>query len=180
MLRHRVLFAEDAIRGRVTEMAAVVARDLPAIDPILVGILTGSFVFLADLVRALARLGIAPWVDFVAVSHYGLATASPGAASIVWDAKVEVRDRAVLIVDDIVDTGLTLRLVRDQMAARGARWIKTCVFLDKPSRRTVDITADYIGFEVPDVWLIGYGLDAGGVGRALPYIAAVEEPLPRC
>jgi len=179
MLRHRVLLQEDAIHKRVAELATVVANDLPSSEPMLIGLLTGSFVFLADLMRALARLGIAPRVDFVTVSHYGLTTKATGTASMLRNTEVDVRDRAVLIVDDIVDTGVSLRLVRDQFAARGARWLKTCVLLDKPARRTVDVTADYVGFEVPDVWLIGYGLDAGGEGRALPYIAALEEPLLR-
>jgi len=141
----------------------------------MIGLLTGAFVFLADLVRALGRLGVEPQVDFIAVSHYGLATESGGEVQITKDTTMDLAERPVLLVDDILDTGRTLKVVRDRLLVRGPSWLRTCVFLDKPSRRVVPISADYVGFEVPDVWIIGYGLDAGGEGRALPYVAAVER-----
>jgi hypoxanthine phosphoribosyltransferase len=174
VLKHRVLFGETAIAARVQQLAEAVRRDLPDSAPIIIGLLTGSFVFLADLVRAAARHGVEPLIDFIATSHYGTATESPGAARILKDTGLDVHGRAVLLVDDILDSGRTLRLVRDHIDARGPLWLRTCVFLDKPARRVVEIRADYVGFEVPDEWIIGYGLDAGGQGRALPYVAAVE------
>ncbi len=175
LLKHRVLFDETAIARRVGQLAQAIASDLPGPAPSMIGLLTGSFVFLADLVRALARLGVEPQVDFMAVSHYGLATESGGVVQIRKDTSLDPAGRSVLIVDDILDSGRTLSLVRDHLAKRGPSWLRTCVFLDKPSRRVVPVSADYIGFEVPDAWIIGYGLDAGGEGRALPYVAAVER-----
>lgn len=174
MLKHHVLFDETAIATRVEQLARAIARDLPDPAPLMIGVLTGGFVFLADLVRAVARLGVEPQVDFMAVSHYGLATESGGVVKINKDTTLGLAGRPVLLVDDILDSGRTLKVVRDRLAAGGPSWLRTCVFLDKPSRRVVPISADYVGFEVPDIWIIGYGLDAGGEGRALPYVAAVE------
>jgi len=174
VLKHRVLLDEGVVAARVAELARAIRSDLPGASPIVVGLLTGSFIFLADLVRALARLDVEPFIDFMAVSHYGAATESSGVVQIHKDVAADIRDRPVLLVDDILDTGLSLRRVRDHLAARRPCWLRTCVLLDKPSRRVADIRADYVGFEVPDVWIIGCGLDAGGAGRALPYVAAVE------
>ncbi len=175
MLKHSILLDEDTIATRVEQLARAIAKDLPAPAPLMIGVLTGSFVFLADLVRALARLGVEPQVDFVAVSHYGLATESGGVVQILKDTTLDLAGRPVLLVDDILDSGRTLSAIRDRFLERGPSWLRLCVFLDKPSRRVVQLNADYIGFEVPDLWIIGYGLDAGGEGRALPYVASVER-----
>lgn len=177
MLRHRVLISEEALARRVSELAEAVHRDLPSADPIIVGLLTGSFVLVADLGRAAARRGLEPRFDFLATSHYGPATTSSGSVKILKDLSLDIRNRPVLLVDDILDSGRTLHLVRQHLAGRGPSWLRTCVLLDKPSRRVVEFTADYVGFEVPDYWVIGYGLDAGGEGRGLPYVAAVEQEL---
>jgi len=158
----------------VEQLAAAISKDLPDPAPLVIGILTGSFIFVADLVRALSRLDVEPQIDFMAVSHYGAATESSGLVTIGKDVTLDVSGQPVLLVDDILDTGRSLNLARDRLAARGPSWLRTCVLLDKPSRRAVPIKADYVGFEVPDVWVIGYGLDAAGKGRALPYVAAVE------
>lgn len=179
LLRHHVLFDEMAIATRVEQLAREIVRDLPASAPCMIGLLTGAFVFLADLVRAFGRLGVEPQVDFMAATHYGLTTKSGGVVQITKDTTLDLAGRPVLLVDDILDSGRTLRLVRDRLLARGPSWLRTCVFLDKPSRRVVQISADYVGFEVPDVWIIGYGLDAGGEGRALPYVAAIERERER-
>jgi hypoxanthine phosphoribosyltransferase len=178
MLEHRVLFSEAVVATRVSELARTIQRDLPCSDPIIIGLLTGSFVFVADLIRSASRLGLEPQVDFVAASHYGASTTSNGVVTIHKDVALDVRGRVVLLVDDILDSGRTLLLVRELLAARNPSWLRTCVLLDKPSRRVVEIKADYVGFEVPDYWVIGYGLDAGGEGRALPYVAVVEQELP--
>jgi hypoxanthine phosphoribosyltransferase len=174
VLRHRILFDEAAIAARIADLARSIASDLPNRTPLLIGILTGSFIFLADLVRALARLNVEPQIDFMAVSHYGSATESSGQVKLYKDTTLDMTVRAVLLVDDILDTGRSLSLARDLVQAKGPIWLRTCVLLDKPSRRAVPIKADYVGFEVPDVWVIGYGLDADGEGRALPYVAALE------
>ena len=174
MLTHRTLLSATAIAARVDELARLLQRDLPVADPVVVGLLTGSFVFVADLVRAAARTGLEPFVDFLAVSHYGASTHAREAAAIQKDISIDIRDRSVLLVDDIVDSGVTLQAARNHLLARGPRWLRTCVLLDKAARRSVDIAVDYVGFRIPDVWVIGYGLDARGVGRCLPYVGAVE------
>jgi hypoxanthine phosphoribosyltransferase len=178
MLKHHVLLSEAEIAGRVNELAEAIRAELPSPALLVVGLLTGSFVFVADLVRAMSRLGLEPRVDFLGVSHYGPGTESDGVVQIQKDVAADIRRRAVLLVDDILDSGLTLRLVRSHLAAREPMWLRTCVLLDKPSRRVVDMHADYVGFEVPDCWVIGYGLDCGGEGRALPYVGAVEPDGP--
>jgi hypoxanthine phosphoribosyltransferase len=174
LLKHRVLFDETAIAARVEQLAREISRDLPSLAPLVIGILTGSFIFVADLVRALSRFNVQPQVAFMALSHYGATTEPSGLVRIVKDVTLDVTGRPVLLVDDILDTGRSLSLGRDRLAARGPIWLRTCVLLDKPSRRAVPIKADYVGFDVPDVWVIGYGLDAAGEGRALPYVAALE------
>lgn len=176
MLTHRMLFDEAAIASRVRELACVIAHDLPEPTPVLIGLLTGAFIFLADLARELGRLGVEPQVDFMAVSHYGHSTESSGLVQIHKDSALDFTGRPLLLVDDILDSGRTLRMVRDHLTSRHPSWLRTCVLLDKPSRRQVTISADYVGFEVPDAWVIGYGLDAYGQGRGLPYVAALETP----
>jgi hypoxanthine phosphoribosyltransferase len=175
VLNHHVLFDEATIAARVDQLALAIRKDLPDPAPVIIGLLTGSFIFLGDLVRALARLGVEPQVDFMAVSHYGASTESSGQVLVQKDTALDLTRRSVLIVDDNLDSGRTLSLVRDRLLVRRPSWLRACVFLDKPSRRIVPITADYVGFEVSDVWVIGYGLDAGGKGRALPYVAALTR-----
>lgn len=178
MLAHRVLFEEQTIAARVQELARVIAGDLPDRTPVLIGLLTGAFIFLADLVRALARLEIEPQVDLMAVSHYGSLVAGGGLVQIHKDSALDLNGRVVLLVDDILDSGHTLNMVRAHLAARHPRWLRTCVLLDKPGRRQVAMKADYVGFEVPDAWMIGYGLDAYGQGRGLPYVATLHAADP--
>ena len=163
-----------AIAARVEQLAREISKDLPSPAPLIIGLLTGSFIFVADLVRGLSRLNVQPQVDFMAVSHYGATTESSGLVTIGKDVTLDVSGQSVLLVDDILDTGRSLSLARDRLAARSPMWLRTCVLLDKPSRRVVPIKADYVGFNVPDVWVIGYGLDAAGEGRALPYVVALE------
>ncbi len=175
MVHHRILIDEQAIKTRVQTLAETIATDLAGRPPILLGLLTGSFVFLADLARALSRCGVEPRVDFLAVSHYGPSTDPTRPARIEKDTALQLTGQAVLVVDDILDSGKSLVSVLDQLSRRGPAWLRTCAFLDKPSRRLALIKVDYVGFEVEDAWLIGYGLDLRGEGRALPYVAAVED-----
>ncbi len=175
MLPHRILIDELAIRSRVEQLAGAIAADLEGQQLILLGLLTGSFVFLADLARALSRCGVEARIDFLSVSHYGLGTDAGRPVHVSKDTGLELGGQAVLVVDDIMDSGKSLAFVMAHLTHRAPAWLRSCVFLDKPSRRLAPIKADYVGFEVEDLWLIGYGLDLGGEGRTLPYVAAVED-----
>lgn len=174
MLPHRILFDEDTIHRRVQELAADIARDLPDPAPLLLGVLTGSFVFLADLARELARHGVEPTIRFIQMSHYGPGTEADRPVSVASADLPAVHGKIVLVVDDIFDSGKTLSHLWDVLTAQDPAWLKLCTFLDKPSRHQVLLKPDYVGMVVPDVWLIGYGLDLNDIGRALPYIGAVE------
>lgn len=175
MIRHRVLIDEGRIRARVAALADTIAADLDGRPPILLGLLTGSFVFLADLARALAVRGVEPRIDFLSVGHYGAGTNAERPVEIVKDTALPLAGEVVLLVDDIYDSGKSMAHVIERLRDRNPTWLRTCVLLDKPSRHAVSMKVDYVGFEVEDVWLIGYGLDLDGEGRALPYIGAIEE-----
>ena len=137
----------------------------------MVGVLRGAFIFLADLSR---RLTVPRRVDFIAVSTYGGATETEGAVRLVMDLRVNIAGRHVLVVEDIVDTGHTLHYLIGMLAARGPASIKSCALVRKLARRKVDVTVDYLGFDIPDVWAVGYGLDYADRFRTLPYIGRVE------
>ena len=174
MIPHRVVLDEQAVGARVKELARAISADLEGRRPILLGLLRGSYVFLADLARELSRQGVEPEVDFIWVSHYGTGTDPTHRAVIQKDTGLKVSGQAVLVVDDILDTGQSLQVVMEHLARQKPSWLRVCVFLDKPARHTERVKPDYVGFEVPDLWYIGYGLDLAGEGRALPYIGAVE------
>lgn len=167
------LFDETAIAARVDALAGEIVAALPG-DLVLVGLLKGSFVFLADLIRALDRAGAAPAVEFIRLSSYGHGRASSGTVRLIGNAPADVAGRAILLVDDIVDTGRSLVFARDLFAAAGAASVSTCALLDKPSRREVEIAADFVGFTVDDVFVVGYGIDDAEKFRHLPYIGAVS------
>ena len=151
-----ILINEAQIQSRVRELGEVISRDYCGKHPIVIGILKGSLIFMADLIR---RLTIPLSIDYVAVSSYGRSTDSSGVVKIVKDLDEPIEGRHVLVVEDIVDTGLTLRYLLDNLQSRGPSSISVCVLLDKPSRRKVDIVPDYCGFEIPDEFVVGYGLD---------------------
>jgi hypoxanthine phosphoribosyltransferase len=175
-LPHRVLFDEATLATRVTELAAEIRAELAGKDVVLVGVLTGSFVFLADLARDLARGGLQPEIDFAAAAHYGNGPETTGSVQILRKPPTDVRGRPVLLVDDILDTGYTLAHLKRYLATLEPAWLRTCVLLDKRERRCVTFDADYVGFCIPDLWVFGYGLDSSGQGRALPYVAAPDDP----
>lgn len=175
MLPHSVLIDETTIETRVGELAKLIATDLPTRQPILLGLLTGSFVFLADLVRHLSRHGIEPRIEFLKVSHYGGSSDASGSVSFLREELPHITDEVVLVVDDIFDSGFSLHAVNEHLQQQKPAWVRFCTLLDKPGRHQVDLRVDYVGFEIPDVWIIGFGLDLGGEGRALPYLAAVER-----
>lgn len=174
MLKHSILLDSATIAARVAAIARAVRTDTRGAPVTVVGLLTGSFVFVADLIRALSVEGMETRVDFMAVSHYGAAAQAAGPVQIRKDLNIDIRGHEVLLVDDILDSGLTLRCVQDHLTLREPRSVRTCVLLDKPDRRLVPVEADYVGFVIPDRWVIGYGLDLDGQGRELPYVGAVD------
>jgi len=166
------LFGEREIAARVEAIAASIAADFA--DPFLIVIaLKGAFVFAADLVRALSRHGRHPEISFLRLSSYADSTRSSGDVRVVGDAPQDLTGQRVLILDDILDTGRTLQRARTILAGAGAAEVRLCVLLDKPARREVDVTADYVGFSIDDVFVVGYGLDYAERFRTLPYIGAL-------
>lgn len=149
------------------------SRDLRGDRVVMVGILRGSFIFLADLVRELWPHDIHPMIDFVTIESYGSGTESSGTVRMMKELRLDVAGADVLLVDDILDTGRTLTFATNHLKERGARSVKTCALLDKPSRRIVPFQADYVGFEIEDTFVVGYGLDYDSRYRELPYIAKV-------
>ena len=171
--RVRVLFDESAIAQRNEEMARAIA-DQPLENLLVVAVLKGSFMFAADLIRALHRAGLAPQVEFIHLSSYRAATVSSGQVAIMRDVESEVRGRDVLLIDDILEYGRTLVYAKDLLMARGARRVMTTVLLEKPGKRAVTIDADYVGFVCPDVFVVGYGMDAAHAFRQLPFVGLVD------
>ena len=165
-----VLIGEQEIAVRVRELAADIERDFAGKDLLVVALLTGTVPFLADLVR---HITLPMRLDFMGVSSYGSGT-TPGELVFTKELRLEARDRDVLLVDDILDTGKTLRAVIDKLTALQPRSLKTCVLLEKISRRAEAITANYVGFEVPDEFVIGYGLDYAERYRNLPFIGILK------
>ena len=166
------LFDEHEIAARVDELARMAADRLPG-DFAIVGLLIGSFVFVADLIRALHRIGCKPGVEFLRLSSYGLGRESSGAVRLIGETELDLAGRVVLLVDDIVDTGRTLLYARDLLHERTAANVFTCALLDKPSRREVAITPDFVGFTIPDVFVVGYGIDYAHQYRQLPFIGMI-------
>ncbi|MGB9662291.1 MAG: hypoxanthine phosphoribosyltransferase [Moorellaceae bacterium] len=166
-----VLVTRQQIKERVKELGAAISRDYSGKDLLVVGILKGAIIFLADLVR---EITIPLTLDFMAVSSYGSATTSSGAVRILKDLEVPVEDKHVLIVEDIVDTGLTLKYLLENLRARQPLSLKSCTILDKPERRLVDVQVDYCGFCIPDCFVVGYGLDYAQQYRHLPDICVLK------
>ena len=169
----RNLFSESRIATRVEELADAIAAAMPP-EIVLVGVLKGCFVFAADLVRALARRGVAVQVEFIRLSSYGLGRESTGRVHIVGPVPESLAGKPVLLLDDIVDTGHTLAYAAPLLAEHGAARVWTCVLVDKPSRREVDFAPDFIGFEVPDVFIVGYGIDYAERHRERPDIGTID------
>jgi len=161
----RTLHSPAAIAARIAELASAIVADYRDRPPVVVSILKGSFVFAADLVRALA---LPVRIEFLGVQSYGSGTASTGAVQITQDLTHPVEGQEILIVEDIVDTGLTLAYILSLIKARGARSVKVCALLDKPSRRRVAVPVDYVGFTIGEAFVVGYGLDCAEQYRNLP------------
>jgi hypoxanthine phosphoribosyltransferase len=168
-----VLLDEGTIAVRVRELAAQISADYADAEGlVLIGVLKGAFVFLADLAR---RLTVPHSVDFIALSSYNRGAASTGAVRLIMDTRTSVTGRHVLVVEDIVDTGYTLNYLLSTFRARQPASLRACVLLSKPERRQVEVPVDYLGFEIPDVWVVGYGLDYADRFRTLPYIGALKR-----
>ena len=171
--RVKVLFDEATIARRNEEIAREVAASEPR-DLLVVAILKGSFMFAADLIRAMHRSGLAPQVEFMHLSSYRAATVSSGQVAILRDVDSEVRDRDVLLVDDILESGRTIAFAKDLLAARGAR-VSTCVLLEKPGKRAVSVKPDFVGFVCPDLFVVGYGMDVAHRFRELPFVGRITK-----
>ena len=168
----KCLFPKSEIEAAVSRLASEITRDYRDKNPVLISILKGSFIFLADLVRHLA---LPLEVDFIGLSSYGSGTESSGKIRVERGLCTEVRERAVLVVEDIVDTGLTTSFLLDYLRKRKPSSLKLCALTDKPSRRQKPVAIDYLGFTVPDKFLVGYGLDWDQKFRNLPDICYIEE-----
>jgi hypoxanthine phosphoribosyltransferase len=168
----RILITEDELRGRVAEMGKAIARDYDGLNPVLVCVLKGAVVFLADLIRAAS---IELTTDFIGLSSYGAGTRSSGIVKIASDLSIPIVDRDVVIVEDIIDTGRTVSYLKRNLETRHPRSVRLCSLLDKIERREVEVDVDYLGFTIPNVFVVGYGLDHGGVHRNLPHIAVLDE-----
>ncbi len=171
------LLSEATIIDRVDQLAAEIDRDYSGIDElVLVGVLKGSFIFLSDLAR---RLTIARRIEFIAVSSYGdrASEEAGGSVRLLMDVRHDLAGEHVLIVEDIVDTGHTLAYLRRAFSARQPATLRTCTLLHKPDRTEEDVELDYVGFTIPDVWVVGYGLDFAERYRTLPYVAALPPEL---
>jgi hypoxanthine phosphoribosyltransferase len=166
------LFSAEAIAARVD----AIARDIAASalhDPVIVAVLKGSFIFAADLVRALHGRGLHPEIDFMFLASYGAGTTG-GEVKVLRDVSCTIAGRDVVIVDDILDSGSTLSFAKDLLASRNARSVRTCILLDKQVPREAGIAPDYTGFQCPDVFVVGYGMDLANRYRELPFIGVVE------
>jgi hypoxanthine phosphoribosyltransferase len=168
-----VLVDEQTLQRRVGELAAEISADYAGKELLLVGVLKGAIFFIADLMR---ELQVVCEVDFMAISSYGAATDSSGVVRILKDLDASLEGRHVLIVEDIVDSGLTLSYLMRNLASRGPASLEVCALLTKPARREIEVPVRYVGFEIPDRFVVGYGLDFAERHRNLPYVAVLRDP----
>jgi hypoxanthine phosphoribosyltransferase len=167
----RVLITADELRARVVEIGQAIARDYEKDNPVLVGVLKGALVFMADLIRVTP---IELTTDFMVLSSYGSGTRSSGVVKLASDLSMPVEDRHVIIVEDIIDTGRTISYLKRNLETRHPRSVRLCSLLDKIERREVEVDIDYPGFSIPNVYVVGYGLDHAGLYRNLPHLAVLE------
>jgi hypoxanthine phosphoribosyltransferase len=168
-----VLLSEEQIQSRIKELGAEITHDYAGRNPLLIGVLKGACFFMSDLLRAIdTRLGI----EFMAISSYGSSTRTSGEVRILKDLDVPVEGRDLIVIEDIVDTGLTLSYLMANLKSRGAASVKLVALLDKHERRERDVEIDYLGFQIPDHFVVGYGLDFAERYRNLPFIAVLKNP----
>lgn len=170
----RVLISEEQIKEAVQRIAKQIEEDYEGREVMFVGLLKGSIAFMADLIKAYTKTCT---IDFMAVSSYGAGTESSGRVNIVKDLSVPIDGKDIVIVEDIIDSGNTLSFIKAYFAAKNANSVKICTLLNKPSRRVVDIDVDYIGYDIPDEFVIGYGLDYNEHYRNLPYVGVLDRSI---
>lgn len=170
----KILVDKDTIKNRVKELGAEITREYQGKDLLVVGVLKGGFMFMADLVREIqCKMDL----DFMSVSSYGNATESSGIVRIIKDIDTSIAGKHVLLVEDLIDSGLTLSHLKQLLNTRRPKSIKICTMFDKPSRRKVDMKMDFIGLEIPDYFIVGYGLDYGGLYRNLPDVCVLKPEI---
>lgn len=167
-----VLISEKQIKEKVIELGQKIERDYKDQEIFLIGVLKGASVFISDLMRC---INLDVKIDFMSVSSYGMSTTSSGVVKILKDIDQDISNKNVIIVEDIIDTGLTLNYLKDYLLKKNAKSIKICTLLDKPERRKCNIQVDYVGFKIEDKFIVGYGIDYKEMYRNLPYIAYVHE-----
>ena len=167
----RILISEEEIKAKIAELGKQLTADYAGKDPIFIGILRGVVVFFSDMIRA---IDTPCRIDFMAVSSYGAATESSGRIIVKKDFDLDISGRHVVILEDIIDSGLTLKYVMAYMQSKNPASLKVCTLLDKPDRRKVDVQADYVGFTVPNEFVVGYGLDYNDYYRNLPYVGILK------
>ncbi len=169
-----ILFSQDQINKKVSELGNIITNDYKNKDLLVVGVLKGANIFMSDLIRS---INLPLEIDFIVASSYGKSTQSSGVVKIVKDLDYSIEGRDVLIVEDIIDTGLTLNYLMTNFKSRGVNSIKICTLLDKPKRREIELNIDYCGFEIPDVFIVGYGIDFAERYRNLPYLASLKSEI---
>ena len=169
-----VLIEEDAIQSRIGELGVEISADYAGRDLLLVGVLKGAVFFMADLMR---ELTVPCEIDFMAISSYGAATDSSGVVRILKDLDINIEGRHVLVVEDIIDSGLTLSYLMRNLESREPATLEVCALLTKPERREIDVPVRYVGFEIPNKFVVGYGLDFAERYRNLPYVAVLSQEL---
>ncbi|WP_110943105.1 hypoxanthine phosphoribosyltransferase [Inediibacterium massiliense] len=168
----QILFSEEVLNEKVEELGKQIAKDYKDKDLLVVGVLKGANVFMSDLIR---KIDLPVSIDFMAVSSYGFSTTSSGVVKIIKDLDDSIEGKNVLIVEDIIDTGLTLHYLCKNLLSRKPKSLKICTLLDKPERRKIDLKVDYKGFDIPDEFIIGYGIDYAEKYRNLPYVAILKR-----
>lgn len=171
-----VLVSEEEINKRIKELGSKITKDYMNKDLVVIGILKGAVIFMSELCK---NIKFPITMDFMAVSSYGKSSISTGEVRIIKDLDFSVEGKDLLIVEDIIDTGLTLNYLTEILKKRGANSVKICTLLDKPDRRSVEVNIDYLGFEIPDEFVVGYGLDFAEQYRNLPYVGSLKEEVYR-
>lgn len=170
--KRRVLFSAEDISKKVKELGEKISSDYEGKELVVVSLLRGSFIFASDLVR---EINVLTQIEFMTTASYGHGEETSGQVNIVTDIKDDIEGKDVLVVDDIMDTGLTMEKILEHLKQKNPSSIKSCVMLDKPDRRKTTITPDYVGFTIPDVFIVGYGLNYGDYYRNVPYIFTFDE-----
>ena len=170
----KVLFSEEQIDKIIDRIGAEISKDYADKNLLLVGIIKGSVIFMADLMR---KISVPCTIEFMALSSYGNGTRSSGVVRVIKDLSIDIKDYDVLIIEDILDSGNTLSQIKKMLEMRNPKSFKICTFFDKPERRTADIKADYVGAEIPDEFIVGYGLDFAEKYRYLPYVGVLKPEM---